>query len=232
MGDNSDMTLFDETPGEAERTLAHLFRGFTKLVATTQCPYAPRARVKLIPLDYSEDSTEFLDVFQTNQHWLEEPDTDAVVIAIRQSQLGLDLPEQAKTFRTILQLISGARDFEDALSPGWQLDIAGTRTFATLFSPIYPTSNPRAVISGGFGYVMLQPEHSFHRLLPREKLDPGKRAAIKDSIRRAFGNAGKPYDPLDTVPATEAQKYVKPLRLHNPVVAWWSLDADDDSTRS
>jgi hypothetical protein len=210
----------------SEQPAAQIFQGFTELVETTQCPYAPRARIRLIPQRYVAGSTEFVDAFRANQHWLAESGTDAVVIAIETEELGVDLIQQAETIRTLLEIVSGTRFSEDVLSPGWQLEIAGTRTFATLFSPIYPEDNPRSVIDEGFGYVMLQPEHSFHRLLPRGKLDPGRRAAIKDSIRRAFRNAGKDYDPLDTVPATEAQKYVKPLHMDDPIVSWWSLGSD------
>lgn len=232
MEDHGDAVPIREAGVGSGRTLEQMFYGFTDLIETTHCPYAPRAGIKLIPRCYEDGSADFVEVFQANLHWLKDPVTDAVVIAIEQSELGSCLFEQSRTFRTVLELVSGTRDFGGVLTPGWQLEIAGTRVFATFFSPIYPENNPRAVRGGGFGYVMLQPEHSFHRLLPREKLDSAKRETIKGSIRRAFCAAGSAYDPLDTVPATEAQKYVKPLCIGDPIVAWWSSDTDDGYSRS
>jgi hypothetical protein len=198
-----------------------LFDGFTELVESTACPYARLADIHFIPVAYASGATDFLETFRMYQSRLGEPKTDAVIVAIGLSELGESIDEHARTFRQLLQLLSGPSMSSDVLKPGWQLQIHQTRVFATMFSPIYPADNPRAISNGRYGYVMLQPEHSFHRLLPRDRLEPGQRMHIKSSIRDAFDRAGMPYDALDRDPPTEAQKYVKPLHIGDSMIEWW-----------
>lgn len=101
--------MYDGAARGPEPSLADIFQGFDGLVESTHCPYAPRARTRFVPVAYALGSAPFLDAFRSNEHWLSEPDTDAVVIAIRDDELCSGLAEQAKTFRVVLELISGVR---------------------------------------------------------------------------------------------------------------------------
>ncbi|WP_236793802.1 hypothetical protein [Amycolatopsis sp. GM8] len=199
----------------------NLFEGFTALLQSTACPYARLATTRFVPVPYSPKSPDFLIMFRKRQPWLADPGTDALIVAIHFSELGKTIDDHARLFRRLLNLVSDHEIAGNILTPGWQLQIHRTRVFATLFSPLYPARNPRSIQKGTYGYVMLQPEHSFHKLLPRNRLEEHQRVHIKHTIREAFDRSGKPYDALDRQPPTEAQKYVKPLHLGDPMIEWW-----------
>lgn len=101
----------------------------------------------------------------------------------------------------------------EVAAPGWQFTFNGERLFVITFAPCYGPVSARY----GFGdcsvWVLFQPEHSFDAL----EITP----AVRDAIRAGFEQAGQPYDLEIMSQPLEAPRYVKPLHIGDPPVAWW-----------
>jgi len=111
------------------------------------------------------------------------------------------------------------QNFED---PNWRFSYGGTSFFVTTFAPCYPKSNSRYAWGTGCTFILLQPEHSFDSA----NIPKGHGAAIRDVIRMAFKRNDRAYyDPKIIDAASEAIKYVKPLKLGSPPVEWWKAKA-------
>lgn len=102
-----------------------------------------------------------------------------------------------------------------------------TTFFVTTFAPFYPTSSPRRSLDPDWSFVLLQPEVSFARHdLPLDHGDNGDddvRRDVRDRIRAAFREAGKPYRvPECPSVSVMAHEVVRPFNeLEGDVVEWW-----------
>jgi hypothetical protein len=109
---------------------------------------------------------------------------------------------------------------EDILQPGWHFRFAHTEFFVAAFAPCYPETSARYAFGADGTVILLQPESSFKAQgLKKDE----KTKALRQGIRDAYRNAGRPYDGGIIAGNLEAPRYVKPLRLEDPRVEWWSM---------
>lgn len=104
---------------------------------------------------------------------------------------------------------------QNILLPGWHFKFAGTEFFVAAFAPCYPETSARYAFGADGTVILLQPESSFKAQVLTK--------AVRQSIRDAYRNAGRPYDGGIIAGNLEAPRYVKPLRLEDPRVEWWSM---------
>jgi hypothetical protein len=101
--------------------------------------------------------------------------------------------------------------------------------FITTFSPAYPDYHPRYSFNAKNCYVLFQPEISFalHDLppdTPHTKWDSPDN--VRDKIRVAYKNAGRPYNIRNTIHYPMAYDIIRPLNNDSGLIKWWSYRAN------
>lgn len=109
---------------------------------------------------------------------------------------------------------------------GWVFEFNSVTFFITTFAPCYPASSPRRCASDATSaFVLFQPETSFARRdLPSDSKDTDwtNPSNVRDKIRVAFRDAGRPYRIPDSVHSPMAYQVVRPLdELSGDIVEWW-----------
>lgn len=108
---------------------------------------------------------------------------------------------------------------------GWYFEFDNESIFVTTFAPCYPSSHSRYGFGAQGCFVLFQPEFSFaaHDIGP-DTPDTNWKApsTVRDKIRVAYSNAGRPYVIRDTVYYPPVHDIVKPLGLDDPPIKWWT----------
>jgi NTP pyrophosphatase (non-canonical NTP hydrolase) len=154
---------------------------------------------------------------------------DAYVIEISDRRHGETVQALSRTVNQTLRTLS-ARDpseancmEKDIESAGWQFEFGGLRFFCISFAPCYPETSSRYGFGSDSTFIFMQPELPFHHLhVPR-----GSAANARKTIRKAYTEAGAPYDPTIMEAPLEAPRYVKPLSVGEPPVRWWESGFHD-----
>lgn len=97
--------------------------------------------------------------------------------------------------------------------PNWRFIFNNTSFFVIVMSDIYTRDSTRWYPDGHV--ILFQPEHSFHRQIPRSK-----RKAVITSIRKIFAKQGADYSEI-VEDALEPQKYIFPLTKNDELINWW-----------
>ncbi len=159
---------------------------------------------------------------------------DGYVIELSSPEFGQTLERLCSTVRGVLSYFSDRdplrlncmkQEIED---PSWWFSFDGERMFLLAFAPCYEPRSSRC--SGGYSstFLLFQPEHTFDRAVP-----PGETRipdVVRQDIRNSFAQADQPYDSQISQSYINAYKFVKPLRLGDPVVKWWLEDSFPDET--
>lgn len=202
--------------------------GFRAVQQHTQCIFAPIARVWGHPAwavgsPLEDNLAAGLGAFErfvkvAGHEWL-----DGYVIELAEEQYGATLPALARSVKRVLQFLSdhdpaGERCMDKQIeSTEWQFSFGGLRCFVLAFAPCYGPNSSRYSFGSKSTFIFLQPDISFvHLKIPR-----GEEKKVRDTIRQAYAAHGRPYDMAIIEVPLEAPRYVKPLRVGDPVVRWW-----------
>ena len=106
----------------------------------------------------------------------------------------------------------------------WHFSFNGELIFVTTFAPCYPTASSRYAHGAEHCFVLLQPMYSFnhHNIgedTPQTNWDSPK--TLRDKIRVAFKENGRPYHIRETIFYPTAHDIVKPLQEGDEVIKWW-----------
>ena len=107
---------------------------------------------------------------------------------------------------------------------GWYFEFDNESIFVTTFAPCYTSCHSRYAFGAKGCFILFQPDFSFatHDIgadTPHTNWESP--STVRDKIRVAYKNAGRPYTIRDTVYYPPAHDIVKPLQLHDPPVEWW-----------
>ena len=115
---------------------------------------------------------------------------------------------------------------------GWSFEFNTFPIFVTTFAPCYPENHSRYAFGAVNAFILLQPMYSFaiHEIghdTPATNWDNPQ--TIRDKIRVAYKENGRPYYIRDTVYYPMAHDIVKPL-IEGPgnVVEWWKSDGGNE----
>ncbi|KAJ8319788.1 hypothetical protein KUTeg_001375, partial [Tegillarca granosa] len=107
---------------------------------------------------------------------------------------------------------------------GWVFEFNKWTFFITTFAPFYPESHSRYAFGCKNCYILMQPEISFalHDLPPdTPETNWDKPVTIRDRIRIAYRNAGRPYCMKDAYFNPMSWDVVKPFNKEDPILEWW-----------
>ena len=160
---------------------------------------------------------------------------DAFVFELPGDEFGYDVDKFGQGVRRVLTRIS---DHDPAgrhcmnrsyvSLKGWSFEFDDIPIFVTTFAPCYPENHSRYAFGAENGFVLLQPMYSFaiHDIgpdTPHTNWDNPK--TVRDRIRVAYKENGRPYRIRDTLYYPMAEDLVKPLE-EGPgnVVEWWKCE--------
>lgn len=107
---------------------------------------------------------------------------------------------------------------------GWVFEFNKLTFFITTFAPFYPSMHPRYSFGADSCYILFQPELSFafHDLPPdtTETKWEGPES-VRDKIRVAFKEAGRPYSVPESVSSPMALEMLRPISEEEEVFEWW-----------
>jgi len=220
---------------------AKALRSFATIQQHTACPFAKLATVWGAPpwnhdLDVEENARNIapaLRLFSNLQRWHV---LDGFVVEIDQKSQFRTLSTLCTTFRGLLVSLNVLDDSSPNLfcdqvrSADWQFCFCNVRMFVTVFSPLYGPDSPRETYGHPSTFVFFQPGASFleHKALRDDDLgsDRNRLSRIFNerfaNIRKRFADVGKPYDCEIMRKPYQAPRYLKPLRLGDCEVKWWS----------
>lgn len=190
-----------------------------------RCPFARRARLWGSPdwdpaLPPGRNLREALPHLERFTRVSRHEGLDGFVLEIAEPQRGRSVDALARTLQRVLAWLArhdptGHNALEERVDgEGWQFSFNGERLFVIAFAPCYGRQSARHAFGVRGVYLLFQPEHSFDAF----SITP----ELRDTIRAGFEAAGQGYD-LEIMRAPlEAPRYVKPLRVGDPVVAWWA----------
>ena len=114
---------------------------------------------------------------------------------------------------------------------GWSFEFDSIPIFVTTFAPCYPENHSRFAFNAKSGFILLQPMYSFAihdigRETPHTNWDNPE--TVRDKIRVAYKENGRPYQIRETVYYPQAHDLVKPLE-EGPgrVFEWWRPDKSE-----
>ena len=154
----------------------------------------------------------------------EDEPPDGAVLEVCDPGAGATVDALARTTRTVIAGLASLDDGEHPDypidDPAWCFTFAGERFFVVTFGPCYGPESSRYAFGLDATYLLFQTRSSFvRRWAPGTDRLPDR---ARETIRRDFAAAGRPYDVAITVSPLEAHRFVKPARLGEPPVRWWS----------
>ncbi|UZJ63189.1 YqcI/YcgG family protein [Sphingobacterium sp. KU25419] len=152
------------------------------VIAHTHCPFASRSTIieSSIQINkfsneshFEEIRNEFKELIRSSE--FQEIDGFKVDIDVNLQSLA----DLSKILQKLLFTINPSIKSENILKEGWRFTFAGSPFFIVVMSSIYPEKHCRNIPQSST--ILFQPEHSFHRFIPRER-----RKEIATSIRKVF----------------------------------------------
>ena len=164
---------------------------------------------------------------------------DGFVFELPGNEFGTDVEAFGKGVYRVLKYISNQdpagyhcmnKSFVSQI--GWSFEFNAVPIFVTTFAPCYPENHSRYAFGAQNAFILLQPMYSFaiheigHDTPTTNWSNP---ETIRDKIRVAYKENGRPYYIRDTVYYPMAHDVVKPL-VEGPgnVVKWWRNGGDDE----
>lgn len=216
-------------PGEAP-----CLRRFAPVRSATHCVYAPSSRLWGSP-EWDHDRTPeenlgaMLPVLCDFIDQARAASLDGFVIELPEPRFGTTVDALAQTTHAVLKFLSdhdpadGHTMAAEIETVSWCFCFGGELFFVNTFGPCYPAEHSRYAFGADASYVLLQPRHSFGRVLrPGETVLP---AVVRERIRRDYDRHDRGYDPHISSNPCEAWRVVRPLGADDPVVRWWELPA-------
>jgi hypothetical protein len=206
---------------------------FSTIQSRTECFYARSAHLRGAPtwrddLSLEANAQRLFSCFQETFKRDATEKYDGLVFEICSTSYGTTLQALASTTKRLLFSLSELNLDHDCLDrfvtkPGWWFTLCGTRLFVSAFAPCYPASNSRYGFGSQSTFFLFLTEESFNaRRPPRAATLPEH---VRQYIRVAYDNSGRPYDLGITRGPLEAFRYVKPTRLGDLPIAWWLADS-------
>ncbi|UGQ15272.1 YqcI/YcgG family protein [Yinghuangia sp. ASG 101] len=225
----SDDAATNRPPPEPAPCLAR----FAAVARGTHCVYAPSSRLwgspAWDPAGTAHDNLDatlpvlcdFVDRSRAEQ-------LDGFVIELAGPRFGRDVPSLARSTHAVLRHLSdhdpaGERSLDREIETlPWCFAFGGEPMFVNTFAPCYPPAHSRHAFGAEHTYVVLQPRHSFGRVLrPGETVLP---PAVRERIRADYARHDRAYDPRISSHPHEAWRVVRPLAGTRPV-RWWETPA-------
>ena len=115
---------------------------------------------------------------------------------------------------------------------GWVYTFNKITMFVTTFAPFYPENHSRYAYESNNGYILFQPEVSFARknlANDTPKTNWSNPKTVRDKIRVAFKDAGRPYRIRETIYYPTSWEIVKSPddcgdNEEELVVKWWEQE--------
>ena len=181
----------------------------------TLCPFAIRSKIHDCTINVQDESestlqqikAEFL-AFLTSKNF-HEYDGFLIKLTIDFAQF----QNLTAYFKKLVFFINKPESLVDLENNDWRFSIENNSFFIIVLSRFYNESSTRWCPEDH--YILLQPEHSFHNNIPRDR-----RKDVINSIRKIFNKKGIIYENI-VKEAKEAQKYIFPLKLDGELINWW-----------
>jgi FPC/CPF motif-containing protein YcgG len=153
---------------------------------------------------------------------------DAFVIELP-GDWGATLARLAQTTHAVLRTLSEHDPLAEAVldreidDPSWCFAFGGDPLFVNTFAPCYPVAHSRYSFDVASTFVLLQPRHSFARVVRSgETVLP---VTARHRIRRDYAAHERGYDHVISAMPFEARRIVRPLTPGDPPVRWWETPA-------
>lgn len=156
---------------------------------------------------------------------------DGFVFELSGEEFGQNIKTFGNGVRRVLKVLSdndpsGVRCMDKYYvgKKGWVFEFNKWTFFITTFAPFYPESHSRYAFGCKNCYILMQPEISFalHDLPPdTPETNWDKPVTIRDRIRIAYRNAGRPYCMKDAYFNPMSWDVVKPINKEDPILEWW-----------
>jgi len=104
-------------------------------------------------------------------------------------------------------------------SPDWDFCHGADKFFVSLFAPLYPRWHSRYSGHNSVGFVLFQPESSFRRF--GVSSHHPQRKQLARGVHRRFQVRGQDYDVVANSKVPKSMRYVKPVDMQAPPIAWW-----------
>ncbi|CAK0879399.1 unnamed protein product [Prorocentrum cordatum] len=226
-GAPEERARLDYDPSQSES-----LRRFGAIQHRTQCPFARRAKLWSGKPGDPAASAAALGEFVRRSEAGEA--LDGFVLELASADAKGDVASFGRSVRVALTELSDRDPQLDGCmrkkyigERGWCFRFAGATFFVTSFAPCYPASSPRFSFGSESAFVLLQPERSFARHnLCDNHVEVQSPPSIRDKVRAAFRDAGRPYYLPPTTRYAPAPYIVRPARERDPPFEWWQDDAD------
>jgi FPC/CPF motif-containing protein YcgG len=170
----------------------------------------------------SEDLTRFVDAAG-------ELRLDALVVALP-GRFGASIATLAQTVHAVLRTFTehdplGGEPLDPSQveDPAWCFTFGGDPLFVNTFAPCYPERHSRYSFGAAATFVLIQPRHSFARVVrDGETVLP---VAVRSKIRSDYASHGRGYDVEISAVPFEAYRIVRPLAAGDRPVRWWEAPA-------
>ena len=164
---------------------------------------------------------------------------DGFVFELPGEEFGNDVEKFGQGVRRVLKCISDhdpvryhCMNKSIVSGIGWSFEFDYVPIFVTTFAPCYSENHSRYAFGAESGFILLQPMYSFaiHDIgkdTPFTNWDDPK--TVRDKIRVAYKENGRPYYIRDTLYYPMAHDLVKPL-VEGPgnVIEWWKKDGEEE----
>lgn len=191
-------------------------RGSQYIKDYTHCPFASKSNIIDCDIVIKEFDTETLEYIKSDfGSIVKTPDfikSDGYIISINKTINSI--AELASSFKTLMCYLNDGSISLKIEDDNWRFTFGDEIFFVIVMSSIYKPNSTRWVPEGH--YILFQPEHSFHKYIPRES-----REVVSRSIRKVFSKHGCNYETIITN-AIESQKYIFPLNQDDQLISWWT----------
>lgn len=233
-----DFVLYDAENSQA-------LRNFEPVKMNTHCTFAKRA-----VLWGARDYDMSLSVEQNVERSIpalikflaigEHQHLDGFVFELPGEEFGNDVHKFGQGVRRILKCLSDHdpsryhcmnKSFLDKI--GWSFEFNEVPIFVTTFAPCYPDNHSRFAFGAQNAFVLLQPMYSFviHDIgNDTPHTNWSNPTTVRDKIRVAYKENGRPYYIRDIVVYPTAHDIVKPLVDNGTSLVEWWKDTDDRET--
>jgi hypothetical protein len=154
---------------------------------------------------------------------------DAFVIELPGTRYGASVERLAQTTHAVLRTLADCdpraegvleREVEDA---SWCYAFGGDPLFVNTFAPCYPEGHSRYGFGVDSTFVLIQPRHSFARVV--KEGDTVLPVSARHRIRAEYAAHGRSYDTRISAIPFEAWRIVRPRVPGEPPVRWWEAPA-------
>jgi hypothetical protein len=204
---------------------------FSKIKNSTYCPFADKSNIQYFESwnrykTFDENLVALVEELIAFTHKCEEEKMDGFIFEVSGDNSPMNLQDLSSLLkRVLLKLNELDPKKDDCMSkdisaPGWQFVFNGQRIFMITFGSFYSEDSPRYSMNKDSTFIFMQPESSFHLHIINPAKSP-QTLKLKEKIRSAFVEGGKPYNTEIVDSPSDAIKYIKPLHKNDSHIEWW-----------